>query len=340
MTTRGLDLADLTAPAPAPHMAIVGAFRAAVAAGEAVAGATTPNPPVGCVVLDASGDVLACEAHRRAGSPHAEAAAIEACQRAGVAERIHTLVVTLEPCSHHGRTPPCVDAILATPAKAVWIGARDPNPRVSGDGAVRLAQQGLAVRFFDTLDHPEAAALGRAARRLIAPFATWSRSGRPWLTVKQAIAADGGMIPPTGRKTFTSQEALVLAHRLRRRADAIITGAGCVLADDPLFTVRHVRDHAGKRRILAILDRRGRTPSGYVEAAEGRGFDVRIRTDIAALLAELGNDGVVEALVEAGPALLEAFLDQGLWDERVIIRQSPVAGQPDAIDVLTQHTAT
>jgi diaminohydroxyphosphoribosylaminopyrimidine deaminase/5-amino-6-(5-phosphoribosylamino)uracil reductase len=316
---------------------VAGAFRWAIAQAEVFAGATAPNPPVGCVVLAASGEVLACEAHHKAGSSHAEAGALEACRRSGVADRIHTIVVTLEPCNHQGRTPPCTDAILATPAKAVWIGARDPDPKVRGGGAARLASHGLAVAFLDALDHADAPVLAHAARRLIAPFRTWSQTGRPWLTLKQAVAADGGMIPPAGRKTFTSHESLVLAHRLRRRADAIITGSGTVLADAPAFIVRHVPDHVRKRRTLSILDRRARTPPAYVRAAEARGFDVRIRDDIRALLAELGDEGVLEALVEAGPTVLNTFLDEDLWDELVVIRQSPIAGEPDAVTILNRQ---
>ena len=229
--------------------------------------------------------------------------------------------------------PPCTDAILATPARVVWIGSGDPNPNVRGGGAAHIAAHRLAVGFIDSLDHPDAAALGRAARRLIAPFRRWSHEGRPWLTIKQAIGADGGMRPPAGRKTFTSAPSLVLAHRLRRRADAIITGSGCILADDPAFTVRHVEDHPGKRRVLAILDRRDRTPRAYIAAAQARGFDVEIHSDIPTLLAKLARAGVIEALVEAGPAVHAAFLDQGLWDEQVIFRQSPIPGQPDIVDV-------
>ena len=338
MTMLGLGPTAFTAADSASaRSTIANAFRLAIEAGAAFAGATSPNPPVGCVVLDAGGKVLACEAHEMAGSAHAEAAAIAACRRAGMAERIHTVVVTLEPCNHQGRTPPCVDAILATPAQAAWIGARDPNPQVAGGGADRLASYGLTVDFLDALDHPEAASLALAARRLIAPFRKWSRGGGPWLTLKQAIAADGGMIPPPGDKTFTSEASLIMAHRLRRRSDAIITGSGCVLADDPAFTVRHVRDHAGKRRLLAILDRRGRTPVSYVKAAEARGFRVRLHNDLQALLAELGDEGAVEALVEAGPTLLNAFLERGLWDEHVIIRQSPDRGRPDTVDILTRR---
>ncbi|MBV9511582.1 MAG: bifunctional diaminohydroxyphosphoribosylaminopyrimidine deaminase/5-amino-6-(5-phosphoribosylamino)uracil reductase RibD [Caulobacteraceae bacterium] len=335
---RELDFASRKASAELPEAVVVEAFARTMALAEATAGATQPNPPVACAALDEQGAMLACEAHQRAGAAHAEAAALEAGRRQGVFSRIHTLVVTLEPCNHHDRTPPCTEAILASPARAVWIGARDPNPKVCGGAAARLMAEGLKVRFLDQAPHPVAAELARRARRLIAPFAAWSRTGRPWVTLKQAFTAQGSMIPPSGRKTFTSPEALVLAHRLRRRADAIITGSGCVLADDPAFTVRHVSDHPGKRRILAILDRRGRTPPAYVEAAQARGFDVRIRDDLKALLDELGEAGVLEALVEAGPTLSQAMLAGGLWDEQVVIRQGP-PGAPAAVEVRARRAA-
>jgi diaminohydroxyphosphoribosylaminopyrimidine deaminase/5-amino-6-(5-phosphoribosylamino)uracil reductase len=322
-------------PSP-PAEAIASAARAALAAAEAFAGATAPNPPVGCVALDETGRVLAAEAHQRCGDPHAEARAIAACRRGGSLERLYTLVVTLEPCNHQGRTPPCTEAILQTPVRAVWVGARDPNRGVAGGGMARLADAGLEVRLWGGLGHDDAAGLESAAERLIGPFRTRCQRARPWLTVKQAIAADGGMIAPGGRGTFTSQSSLTLAHRLRRRADAIITGSGCILADDPAFTVRHVPDHPGKRRILAVLDRRGRTPRAYIEAAEERGFEVIVQGYLDTLLSELAAKGVLEALVEAGPTLHQAFLDLDLWDERVIVRQSPVPGAPDAVEILTR----
>lgn len=316
-----------------PAWTIARAFRAALAAAEAYAGATAPNPPVACAALDVSGEILACEAHRAAGSAHAEAAAIDACWTKGVLDRVHTLVVTLEPCNHQGRTAPCAHAILQTPARAIWIGADDPNPRVAGGGAVRLRGAGLEVARWRDLDHAGAEPLAEAAERLIGPFRTWCAHGRPWLTLKQALTRDGGMVAPGGRGTFTAQDSLVLAHRLRRRADAIITGSGCVLADDPAFTVRHVPDHPNKVRALAILDRRRRVPSAYVDQARARGFDVLVRDDVDALLAELAERGAHEALVEAGPTLHQAFLDKGLWDERVVIRQAAGAAAPDQVEI-------
>ncbi|PVM77610.1 bifunctional diaminohydroxyphosphoribosylaminopyrimidine deaminase/5-amino-6-(5-phosphoribosylamino)uracil reductase RibD [Caulobacter radicis] len=312
----------MTALSPPPP-AIARAFRLALDAASALAGATAPNPPVGCAVLAADGTVLALEAHQGAGLPHAEAAALAACRdRLG---EVHTLVVTLEPCNHHGRTGPCVEAILASPARAVWIGARDPNPAVAGGGADRLSAAGLDVAFV-------AGPLADEAARLIAPFAMRATQGRPWLTLKQAFAADGSMIPPPGERTFTSDASLDLAHALRRRADAVITGSGTVLADAPLLTVRRVADPRRAPRRLAILDRRGRVPCAYLAAAHERGLLPSIHADIPALLADLAEGGALEALVEAGPTLSTAFLAAGLWDERVVITKAARAGDPDTVE--------
>jgi diaminohydroxyphosphoribosylaminopyrimidine deaminase/5-amino-6-(5-phosphoribosylamino)uracil reductase len=306
-------------------------FALAVSAAEDKVGATAPNPPVGCVLMDASGRILASAAHARAGEPHAEAAALAACEAAGRIGEIHTALVTLEPCSHQGRTPPCVDALLRTPVRAVWIGALDPHPRGPGAGARRLVEAGIATAMIGSLPHPDAAALSRAADALVAPFGKCSRQGRPWVVVKAALTADGDMIPPPGQKTFTSAQSLLEAHRLRRSVDAIITGSGTVLADNPAFTVRHLPDHPDKRRRLAILDRRGRVSWFYVRDAEQRGFQVTFHDDIPAMLDDLGASGVLRALVEAGPSVRRAFLDQGLWDEEIVFRQSADPDLPDMV---------
>ena len=317
------------------------AFRMALDEAERFVGATAPNPPVGCVLLDGDGRLLAQAAHTRAGQPHAEAAAIATCRAQGRVGRIHTALVTLEPCSHTGRTPPCVEALLATPVRTVWIGAVDPHPRAPGAGIARLAAAGRRPALIAELAHPEAATLGRAASRLIAPFAKWSRTGRPWVVVKTALDARGAMIPPSGRKTFTSDASLDAAHRLRRASDAILTGSGCILADDPAFTVRRVEDHPGKRRRLVILDRRGRTPQAYLDAARTRGLDPSTAVDLEAALDDLGAGGALSVLVEAGPTLRRAVLDAGLWDEEVVFRLSPIPGEsipgePDRVELRTR----
>lgn len=327
----------MTADRPIPHDRIAEAFRQALLAAEAFVGATSPNPPVGCAALDADGAILAVGGHQVAGAEHAEVAVLSACRAKGNLERLDTLVVTLEPCNHHGRTPPCVDAILGSPAHAVWIGVGDPNPAVAGGGAARLAEAGLRVGWIADLAYPRAGDLARQAARLIAPFATRSLQGRPWLTLKQALTAEGSMIPPTGAKTFTSEASLTLAHDLRRRADAIITGSGTILADAPLFTVRRGLDPRRTPRRLAILDRRRRTSRAYLDDARRRGFEASLHDDLPGLLAELAAGGALEALVECGPTLLEAFVAADLWDERVTFRQSPGAGDPDTVSILTRQ---
>ncbi len=320
-----------------PTGIIADAFARAIAAAADLAGATSPNPPVGCAILDAAGNILAVEAHRKAGGLHAEARAIAACQAAGTTGRIHTVVVTLEPCNHHGRTPPCSEAILSTPTREVWIAETDPNPRVEGGGASRLAAAGLSVRHLSELDHPDAGQLSAEAERLIAPFATWVTTGRPFVTIKQALDDTGSMIPPPGRKTFTSEASLTLAHSMRRRADAILTGSGTILADRPEFTVRHLPDHPGKSRILAILDRRGRVPADDLAEATRRGLRPILFGDIGDALTRLGNEGVHEVLVEAGPELMGAILAANLWDELVIIRRTR-SDLPDQITVSRNRT--
>lgn len=312
-------------------------FASAITIATDFAGATAPNPPVGCVILDDQGFVLACEAHQKAGTMHAEAAAIAACRAAGAYDRIHTIIVTLEPCNHFGRTPPCAMAILATPAKTVWIGTWDPNPRVSGAGATILQERGISVRWLEALECPQAPQLLQAARRLVGPFAKWSATNRPWITLKQALTRDGSMIPPAGQRTFTTAHSLILAHKLRRRADAIITGSGTVLADWPSFTVRHVDDHRDNPRRLVILDRRNRTPRAYLDRACALGFEVWLEKDIDQALARLGDADVLEALVEAGPSLVAAFRERDLCDEQIIIRQGIDADAPDIIDVAARR---
>ncbi len=303
------------------------ALQRAIAGAARFAGATSPNPPVGCVLLDENGAVLAEGFHQKAGAAHAEAAAIAVARERGVVDRIHTVVVTLEPCNHHGRTPPCAGAILETPARRVVIAVADPNPAVAGGGATRLSAAGLNVVFAE--DVPELCAEYRLARRLVAPFVKHALTGLPWVTVKQAVDEAGSMVPPPGRKTFTSRSSLALAHRLRRRADAILTGSGTVLADNPDFTVRHVADFPGKRRFLALLDRRGRVPQTYIDAARARGFDVFRAAGLDDALVRLGARGALEVLVEAGPSVTAAVLEAGLADEHVLITR----GDPDRIAI-------
>lgn len=301
-----------------PTETIAAAFSQALDAAEMFRGATSPNPPVGCVVLDAAGNVLAVAAHEKAGQPHAEANAIAMCRKARTLAQAHTIVVTLEPCNHTGLTPPCCDAILNSPIRNVWIGAHDPNPNVKGGGISRLRQAGCMVGSIEAIS-PE---LHRRSEALLAPFKKKMLTGLPWVTVKQAIDENGSMIPPDGHKTFTSRASLLLAHYLRKRADAMLTGSGTILADNPLYTVRHVADHPGKIRDLMILDRRQRVPQAWLTRAEKRGFRPIVCSTILEALEIAAARGAIEVMVESGPSVTGAILEAGLWDEHYIIHKN------------------
>jgi diaminohydroxyphosphoribosylaminopyrimidine deaminase/5-amino-6-(5-phosphoribosylamino)uracil reductase len=304
------------------------ALKAAIEKAQQFIGATSPNPPVGAAAVDSQGRILSVQAHERAGTGHAEARVIADLRERGLLGQAHTLVVTLEPCNHHGRTPPCSQAILDAGIRHVVYGVPDPNPRVAGHGAERLRQAGVDARECSD------PGLRAECEALICSFSHWARTGYPWVVVKTAHLPDGSMIPPPGQKTFTSPESLKVAHEFRRRADALITGSGTVIADWPEFTVRHVPDHplvssGQKKRWLVVLDRRRRTPREWVEQAQARGFEVLLREELQTTLQELGKSGALEILVEAGPELSSAFLKSSLWNQHVLITQ----GNPDTVRI-------
>ena len=316
---------------------IAGAFNQAIALAGEQEGATAPNPTVGCVLLDTAGTALSAAAHLGPGQAHAEVQAIKFARDAGVLERIDTVIVTLEPCNHSGRTGPCSAAILATPARKVWYGLPDPNIMAKG-GAERLKAAGLQVEPLSLLAHKDTPELLKKLKRQLAPFLTRILLGRPFVTVKQAVDLSGSMIPPMGQKTFTSATSLILAHQLRRRADAIFTGSGTVMADRPEFTVRHVADITGKERALCLFDRRGRIDPEYLALAKSRGFRPSVAIDIGDTLRHLATEGCNEVLVEAGPALTRSIQEAGLWDEWVLIEQMPF-GQSDRITITSRNSS-
>jgi diaminohydroxyphosphoribosylaminopyrimidine deaminase/5-amino-6-(5-phosphoribosylamino)uracil reductase len=296
------------------------ALQLAVEEAEFHRGATSPNPPVGAAALDRDGILLAVAAHHRAGEPHAERELLAELERRGLSNRLHTMLVTLEPCSHQGRTPPCTDAIFASGAQRVVFAVRDPNPKAAGGEAV-LREAGIEVICLaDFAPSPQL----DLAQRQLGPFLKVLQGGMPWITVKRAFDEQGSMIPPAGQKTFTSPSSLKLAHLLRRRSDAILTGSGTILADLPEFTVRHVPDHSGKTRFLVIADRTGRVERDapdYLDAAKGRGFEVILTQDWRAELRKLVARGVLEVLVEAGPYLSDEVLATE-WDEQWLIQST------------------
>jgi diaminohydroxyphosphoribosylaminopyrimidine deaminase/5-amino-6-(5-phosphoribosylamino)uracil reductase len=334
-----------------PSPAVAEGFRKALFEASRFLGATAPNPPVGAAALDERGEVLAVAAHARAGEEHAEAKLLRLLEEQALLSKIETLIVTLEPCNHFGRTPPCSQAILRHPnIRKVWVGSTDPNETVKGGGILELKKAGLEVQVLES-----GSELSEACARLIAPFALWIRTKLPYIILKSAHRFQNAterqlafvnrgsffrdfsplahsMTPEPGYKTFTSVESLRLAHEMRKTSDAIITGVGTVLADLPLFNVRYVPDHPGKARQLLVLDRQKRTPRDWIMRAHHLGFQVKqISTDqaLTASLHALGNSGAHEVLVEGGPRVLQYFLKNMNYQEHISFWSTP--GEPDLI---------
>ncbi len=291
---------------------------------------THPNPRVGCVIVS-DGVVVGEGWHLRAGEPHAE---VHALRAAGEKARGATAYVTLEPCCHHGRTPPCSEALIRAGVARVVTAVEDPNPRVAGEGLNALRQAG--IRTDVGLMTEPAEALNRG-------FLSRMRRGRPWVRVKLAMSLDGRTATAAGESRWiTGEAAREDVHRLRAEAGAVLTGVGTVLADDPSLNVRLPGDWDTPLRV--ILDSQLRTPPssrmftlpGHTmiltcaefgpawQALESHGAEiVKLpaqdgRVDLAAALAHLGRHPVNELLVEAGATLAGSLLASGLADELVL----------------------
>jgi diaminohydroxyphosphoribosylaminopyrimidine deaminase/5-amino-6-(5-phosphoribosylamino)uracil reductase len=284
-------------------------MRAAIAAAAEVRTNTAPNPWVGAVVASRDGSIVATGATQPPRGPHAER---EALRRAGDAARGATLVCTLEPCSHHGRTPPCVDAILAAGIARVVVGVEDPDPLVAGSGIAALRAAGIDVTV---------GVEGAAVAEQLAPYLVHRRTGRPYVVLKLAATVDGGTAAPDGSSQWiTGPEARADAHRVRAESQAVLVGAGTVRADDPSLTVRHV---AGPDPLRVVL---GRAPAGAKvhPCLERSG-------DLGAVLDELGGRGVLQLLVEGGATVAHAFHAAGLVDRYVVYLAPAVFGGDDAL---------
>lgn len=299
------------------HIFARAALKLALEEARKFVGSTSPNPPVGAAALDENGQILSIRAHEKAGSPHAEALVLHDCEKQHLLHQLHSLVITLEPCNHFGKTPPCTEHIIQvakkSPLNTIYFGTTDPNTQASQLSTEHLRSAGLEVINLESEE----------CKQLIAPFAHWTSTKKPWITLKTAYDQNGSMIPPPGQKTFSSPEALRYAHLLRKSSDAILTGSGTVLADLPLFTVRHVPDHPDKTRWLALLDRRHRLQhqslQNWMQERAADGFKVIITQDLEETIDFLGKQGVVELLIEAGPTLTQTVLSQDLWNRHVII---------------------
>ncbi len=279
-------------------------LRRALELAERGRGTTRPNPVVGAVVVG-DGEVVGEGWHERAGGPHAEVVALAA---AGERARGSTLYVTMEPCAHHGRTPPCVDAVLAAGVGRVVAGSLDPGAD-SGGGLDQLRAAGLEVELVDAF---EARAQNEAWR-------TWTTERRPFVTYKVAATLDGRATVP-GSRWVSGEESRRLVHELRASVDAVAVGMGTVRADDPRLDARGV-DAVRQPRRIAFGS--GPLPAG--SALELRGGP------LADELAALAQEGVQSLLLEGGPTLATAFFEQGLVDKLLVFVAPWLSGSGPAI---------
>jgi diaminohydroxyphosphoribosylaminopyrimidine deaminase/5-amino-6-(5-phosphoribosylamino)uracil reductase len=280
----------------------------ALAIADTVRADTTPNPWVGCVIVADSSNFEG--ATSPPGGPHAEVTALE---RAGAAAKGATLYTTLEPCAHHGRTPPCVDAIIEAGIARVVVGVVDPDPQVQGRGVELLRAAGVEV---------EVGVLGDAIGEQLAPYLKHRRTGRPWVILKLAATLDGRTAAPDGSSRWiTGDAARSDAHRLRAHSDAVLVGAGTVRADDPELTARG--DAAPARQPLRVVLGKAPATSKVHPALELSG-------DLGAVLDDLGARGVLQVLVEGGAAVAHAFHARGLVDRYVLYFAPAFFGGDDA----------
>jgi diaminohydroxyphosphoribosylaminopyrimidine deaminase/5-amino-6-(5-phosphoribosylamino)uracil reductase len=333
--------AGLTSAEDARFMAL------ALALGRRGLGRTWPNPAVGAVVAK-DGMIVGRGWTQPGGRPHAET---EALRRAGAAARGATLYVTLEPCSHHGKTPPCADAIVAAGIARVVSALVDPNPQVAGAGHWRLAEAGVVV---------EVGVGAEEARRAHAGHIRRVQDGRPHVMLKLAVSADG-KAARSGRRpaAITGEAGRARAHLLRAQSDAVLTGIGTVVADDPLLTsrlpgvrspLRVVLDATLRLPLASKLVATARqvplwvvtseaAPRAREQALAAQGVDVaRVpgadgKLDLAAVVKLLAQRGITRLMVESGPILAAAFLRADLVDEAMLFRSPAIIG-PDGIDAL------
>jgi len=318
------------------------ALRLAFDLAEIAEGDTSPNPLVGAVVVR-DGVIVGRGYHRQFGGPHAEVFALD---EAGERARGATLYVTLEPCAHHGKTPPCTDRILAAGIARVVTPLEDPNPVVSGRGIATLRQAGVEV---------EVGLLRDIAERQNEIFLKYVRTGHPFVHLKLATSLDGRIATRAGdTRWITGEPAQIVAHRLRRRHAAILVGIGTALADDPELSVRHV---IGRQPIPIVVDTGARLPLSARLAASGRhtivaaakppaerraalesqgcrvwdlaGTDGRV--DLAGLLDRLGKEEVDSVLVEGGSEIAASFLAESLVDRVTFLVAPLLIGGREAV---------
>lgn len=312
-------------------------MRFALDLAEQAIGVSDPNPRVGCVIVDATGRTLGTGHTQQAGQAHAEIMAIRDARARGECLRGATAYVTLEPCAHHGRTPPCCDALVAAGIGRVVVATGDPHPKVCGEGMRRLHSAGVDV--VELADGPGK----ERAQALNIGFFHRIRTGRPWVRLKAAMSLDGCMSLVNGTSQWiTGPDARLDGHAWRKRSGAVLTGIGTVEADDPRMTVREVT--AIRQPLRVVLDSRLRLspaaailgPPGEVlvytastdlerrDVLEGAGAEVvclgeqQGRIDLRDVITDLGRREINELHVEAGPTVNGNLIGQALVDEYLL----------------------
>ncbi len=309
-------------------------------------GRTSPNPVVGAVIVR-NGDIIASGYHKRAGYHHAEIEALRKIE--GEARRGDSLYVTLEPCNHYGKTPPCTEAILKSGLTRVFVGMRDPNPNVSGGGSQFLEENGIEVKT---------GLLESECRRLNEAYIKFITKGRPFVIAKSAMTMDGWTATSIGHSQWiTNENSRRFVHGLRDKVDGVLVGVGTVLTDDPLLTTR-LKNRRGKDPIRIIVDTQLRTPptskilnhdspsKTFIAVGEGVSLDLlnginrdgvstiicptkNSRIDLDALLDILGGMSITSLLVEGGSDIMGSMIRERLVDKFYIFKAPKILGGDD-----------
>jgi len=328
---------------PQQHPDDLSAMRHALALAAQATGLSDPNPRVGCVIVGTDGRVLGAGHTQAAGQAHAEVMALRDAQARGADVRGATAYVTLEPCAHHGRTPPCCDALIAAGLGRVVAAIGDPNPLVAGSGLARIQAAGIAT---------ESSLLAEASRELNIGFFSRMQRSRPFVRLKVAASLDGRTALLNGRSQWiTGPAARADGHAWRKRAGAVLTGIGTVRDDDPRLDVRLVE--TAQQPLRVVIDSRLEIPTsarllappgqvliysavpidGRPDLQAATGVDIvclagpQGKVDLQAVLADLGRRGINELHVEAGHKLNGSFLREGLVDELLVYLAPKLLGQ-------------
>ena len=313
-----------------------------------------PNPAVGAIIIKAN-QIIGRGWHKNFGGPHAEINALEDCRTLGVRPNGAIMYVTLEPCSHQGKTGPCTEAIISAGISKVFVAMTDPSEHANGRGIEQLRQAGIEVHT---------GICEAQAKILTAPFIKFTTTGKCWVTLKWAQSIDGKVAWADGiddRRWISNEQSRRDAHKLRRRVQAILVGINTVIADDPLLTAR---PNKGKKPARIVMDSFLRIPPDcrlfasidecpviiftnhksvkanpyLVEELSNKGVELLTypdtgRSNLHFLLAELGNRGISQLLVEGGPTLLTSFLKENLADEIIIYIAPKILGSQSSVGI-------